>query len=154
MYNPTSTFPTPLYAVSQIAFIHLPVSTRFSKTPFRPAQALGKETQATQIATQRARDESANLLNLQQQQINQTASLGFGSADRAKLYSQAQQELISNTLKNILAQRQGAQQQGFSLLAGLPIQPSQQSKSSSSAMGVELAGGVFGGQGGGANATT
>jgi len=117
-------------------------------------QALGKETAATQIATQRARDEGANILNMQQQQINQLATQGFGSAQRARLVSEAQNNALQNTLQNILAQRQAAQMQGFQLLQGLPIQPSQQSKSKSSAIGIETAGGVFGGSGGGTNATT
>lgn len=105
-------------------------------------QALGKETQATQIAAQRARDEGAQLLNLQQQQINQLGAQGFGSAQRARLTSEAQQNALQNTLKNILAQRQAAQTQGFQLLAGLPIQPSQTSKSKQSSFSVAAEGGV------------
>ena len=86
-------------------------------------QALGQETTATQIGTQRARDEGARLLNLQQQQIQQTANQGFGTGQRAQLLSQAQNAALQNTLKNILAQRQGAQQSAFQMLQGLPLQP-------------------------------
>jgi hypothetical protein len=105
-------------------------------------QALGKETTATQIATQRARDEGANLLNLQQAQINQMATQGLGSGQRASLVNQAQQASLQNTLRNILAQRAAAQQQGFQLLSGLPIQPGKQTISKGAQEGKE----GFGGQ--------
>jgi len=103
-------------------------------------QALGKETAATQIATQRARDEGAGMLNLQSDQIQQTANQGFGTAQRAQLLSQAQNSALQNTLKNILAQRQAAQQQGFQMLQGLPIQPGQQtiSEKKGLSMGKQL----------------
>ena len=89
-------------------------------------QAMGKETQATQLATQRARDEGAKMLQLQQDQISQLATQGFGSAQRAQLVSQSQQNALQNTLRNILAQRAGAQNQAFQMLQGLPLQPGQQ----------------------------
>lgn len=116
-------------------------------------QSLGKETQATQIATQRARDEGALQLSGQQQQINQMATQGFGSAQRARLMSDAQNSALQNTLRSILGQRQAAQNQGMSLLAGMPIQPGQKTVQQGGTAAVEGAGSKLLGMAAGAAGT-
>jgi hypothetical protein len=95
-------------------------------------QSMGKETFLTQLQGQRARDEGAMLQQQGMQGIQtQAAQSEMGPAEVATLMKQLNDKALSESFKRITEQRQQTALNALQMISGLPIQPSQQEKSTS-----------------------
>ena len=102
-------------------------------------QARGQDTALTNIMAQNARDEGAAMQGQQMQQAQQGMAVqGGGGSQMASLLKAQQEQAMQQTFKQITQNRQATALNALSMIAGLPLTPGQESKSSSWNAGVSV----------------
>lgn len=102
-------------------------------------QARGQDTQLTNIMAQNARDEGAAMQGQQMESAQQQmATQGGGGSQMAALLKSQQEMALKQTFKQITQNRQATALNALSMIAGLPLTPGQESKSSSWNAGVSV----------------